>query len=84
MKVIKMVLLTEKKYKLVSIIDDFIEKFGYSPSVRELCKLYDCCSTATMYWHLKELRKLGFIDFQDGKSRTIRIIDKKYKKRRRK
>lgn len=79
-----MVILTEKKYKLVTIIDNFINEFGYSPSIRELCELYDCNSSATMYWHLKELRDYGLIDFQDGKSRTIRVIDKKYEKRRRK
>lgn len=76
-----MILLTEKKYKLVTIIDNFIKQFGYSPTIRELCELYDCNSPATMYWHLKELREYGFIDFQDGKTRTIRVIDRKYKKR---
>lgn len=76
-----MVILTEKKYKLITIIDSFIEKFGYSPTIRELCELYDCNSPSTMYWHLKELRDFGLIDFQNGKTRTIRVIDKKYKKR---
>ena len=75
-----MVILTEKKYKLITIIDDYIKEFGYSPTIRELCKLYDCSSPATMYWHLKELRDYGLIDFQDKKTRTIRIVERKYKK----
>ena len=65
--------MTEKKAKIMSIIKEYIDKYGFSPSIRELCVLYGCNSPATMAKHLKQLRDLGMIDFVDKKSRTIRI-----------
>jgi SOS-response transcriptional repressor LexA len=63
--------MTNSQEKLYVIIKEFIEQFKYSPSIRELCELYGVSSPATMLYHLRKLRELGMIDFQDGKSRTI-------------
>lgn len=64
-------MLTDNQKHLYSIIKEFVIQFGYSPSIRELCELYGVSSPATMLYHLRKLRELGIIDFQDGKSRTI-------------
>lgn len=63
--------MTNSQERLYTIIKEFIEQFKYSPSIRELCMLYGVNSPATMLFHLRNLRKLGKINFQDGKSRTI-------------
>lgn len=63
--------MTNSQERLYIIIKEFINQFGYSPSIRELCELYGVNSPATMLFHLRNLRKLGKINFQDGKSRTI-------------
>ena len=63
--------MTNSQEKLYVIIKEFIEQFKYSPSIRDLCELYGVKSPATMLFHLRNLRKLGKIDFEDGKSRTI-------------
>lgn len=64
-------MLTDNQKHLYTIIKEFVIQFGYSPSIRELCELYGVSSPATMLYHLRKLRELGMIDFQDGKSRTI-------------
>jgi repressor LexA len=64
-------MLTDKQKHLYTIIKEFMEQFKYSPSIRELCELYGVSSPATILHHLRNLRELGIIDFQDGKSRTI-------------
>lgn len=64
-------MLTDSQKHLYTIIKEFVIQFGYSPSIRELCELYGVSSPATMLYHLRKLRELGIIDFQDGKSRTI-------------
>lgn len=64
-------MLTDNQKHLYTIIKEFVIQFGYSPSIRELCELYGVSSPATMLYHLRKLRELGIIDFQDGKSRTI-------------
>lgn len=65
--------MTNSQERLYIIIKEFINQFGYSPSIRELCELYGVNSPATMLFHLRNLRKLGKINFQDGKSRTIKV-----------
>ena len=65
--------MNENQERLYVIIKEFIEQFKYSPSIRELCELYGVGSPATMLYHLRNLRELRMIDFQDGKSRTIRV-----------
>ena len=70
--------MTRSQYNVYIAIEDFINENGYSPSVRELCKITGKTSPGTIYTYLKKLKELGFITFIDGKNRTIRII-KKYR-----
>ena len=66
--------MTKAQYIVYLEIKKYIDKYGYSPSVRELCKLSGKSSTGTIRQHLVNLKKLGYIDYIDKKSRTIRII----------
>ena len=62
------------QYKVYLAIKNYINKIGYSPTVRELCKMTGKSSPATIQVHLKKLKSLGYITFEENKSRTIRII----------
>jgi repressor LexA len=66
--------MTRSQYNVYIAIEDFIKENGYSPSVRELCKITGKNSPGTIYTHLHKLKELGYITFIDGKNRTIRII----------
>lgn len=66
--------LTEKQYKIYTIIKDFIENKGYSPTVREIGKLAGLSSPATAYHHIEILKDKGYITYISNMYRTIRIV----------
>ena len=66
--------LTPKQLEVYTAIKGFISKYSYPPSIRELCKMCDCNSPATIFVHLKKMKRKGFIDFEEKKGRTIRIM----------
>lgn len=66
--------LTEKQKDVYRYLVSFINKQGYSPTVRELCKITGYSSPATIHDYLKQLKKKGYITYEETKSRTIRIL----------
>lgn len=69
--------LTEKQEEILIIIKAFINRFGYSPSIREICVLSDRKSPATIKMYLDVLYKKGYITYNPKKSRTIRVLEVK-------
>lgn len=67
--------LTDKQSILLFKIEDFINEFGYSPSIRELCDMTNHKSTSTISYGLNQLKRKGYIQYQENKNRTIRIIN---------
>ena len=66
--------LTKSEEEVYIIINDFIKKNGYSPSVREIGTMLGGRSSATVWYHLKRLKEKGFINYIEGKNRTITIL----------
>lgn len=66
--------LTDKQQRIYEIIKKFIEKNGYSPSVREIAKIAEVNSTGTIQEYIYKLKKKGYINYIPNKNRTIRII----------
>ena len=66
--------LTKKQLYLYYQIQSFIDKNGYSPTIREICDLVGLSSTATVYVHLQKMAKKGYITYVPGTARTIKII----------
>ena len=46
------------------------------PTIRELCKLTGRSSSATIHSYLEKLKRSGYIEYEKGKSRTIRLLNK--------
>lgn len=69
--------MTEKQKQIYEAINDFVEEYGYSPTIRELCKLVGLSSTATIYVHLQKMKAKGVIDYKKGSSRTIVLYKQK-------
>ena len=65
--------LTSKQEKILDTIKRFIAEKGYAPTIRELCKLCNLNSTATMFVHLKNLTKKGYISQTESKFITIEL-----------
>ena len=68
-----MVKLTEKEQKTLDYIVKVIVDNGYSPSVRDIKDAIGYKSTSTVYTCLNKLEIAGYIQKENGKSRTIRV-----------
>lgn len=67
--------LTSKQEQTLNAIKDYINEWGYSPTIRELCKITHKKSTGTMAVMLKRLKRDGYIDYEFNRNRTIRVLD---------
>lgn len=64
----------EPKEQLVfDYIKENIKKNGYSPSIRDICTALNIKSTSTVHTCLERLERKGYIQKENGKSRTLRI-----------
>lgn len=66
--------LTRVQKRVYYIIKDFIDKNGFSPTIREIGELNGNDSPATPLFHIRALKEKGYIDYKEGKGRTIRVI----------
>ena len=64
--------MTENDKNVYKAIIDYIEKYQYPPTVRDLCKLTGFTSTSTIHKRLKSLVEKGYIEF-DNCARGIRL-----------
>ncbi len=67
--------LTGPQTKVLEFIREHLFLKGFAPSVREICADVGYKSTNAVVEHLNRLRRKGYIDFDDGKSRTIRLVE---------
>jgi repressor LexA len=61
------------KEKILKAIHDFVDDYGYPPSIREIAKKVGVKSTKGIKVHLDNLAKQGLINRVSGKARGIRI-----------
>ncbi len=73
-----MATLTEKEQQIYDYIFTMIEKNGYSPSVRDIKNAVGIKSTSTVHMYLQKLEDKGFIQKEQGKSRTLRVGGSKH------
>lgn len=52
---------------------DYIGKFGYPPSVREICLKLNIKSTATAYYYLEKLVERGLLEKSPSKNRALTL-----------
>lgn len=65
---------------IYGFIVDFITTHGYSPSLREIADGTDIKSISTVRDQLYMLEKLGKVQTQEFKPRTISLVGYKYTK----
>ena len=66
--------LTDKQKECLIIINLLTKKRGYAPTVREIAKELRNNSPATTLHHMKELKRKGYITWEEKQSRTIKIL----------
>lgn len=62
-----------KQEEIYEFLRRFTEKNGYAPSVREICAAVGLRSTASVHYHLSELKKQGRILMERNKNRTLTV-----------
>jgi len=67
--------LTTRQRQILEYIRESVHKYGYPPSVREICKEVGLSSTSTVHGYLHRLETLGFIRRDPTKNRTIELLD---------
>jgi repressor LexA len=65
--------LTEKEREMYQYICKVMEEVGYAPSVRDIQNALSIKSTATVHSYLNKLEDKGYIQKEQGKSRTLRV-----------
>lgn len=68
--------LTQKQIEILLYIKSEVQRKGYPPSVRELCKGVNLKSTSTVHAHLEKIEAKGYIRKDPTKPRAIEILDK--------
>ena len=62
-----------KQGEILEFLRQFASENGYAPSVREICAAVGLKSTASVHYHLGELKRRGLIDMDENKNRTISL-----------
>ena len=67
--------LTAAQNELLEWIKDYIKTFYHSPSIRQMMSGMGLKSPAPIQSRLKHLQEKGYISWQEGKARTLQLID---------
>ena len=67
--------LTQAQNELYSWIRDYVKDFQHSPSIRQMMQAMGLKSPAPIQSRLKHLQEKGYISWQEGKARTLQIVD---------
>lgn len=65
--------LTSKQMEILDFIQEFTQKHGYPPSIREIGAAVHLKSPSTVHFHMKHLKEEGYILKVDGKTRSITL-----------
>lgn len=68
--------LSKNQTKILETITLKINKFGYPPSIREICNSVGLRSTSTVHFHMNKLEELGYIKRDSNKPRAIEVLSK--------
>ena len=69
------VTLYKRQRQILEFIQNFIKKYGYSPTLMEIAKAMGLSSPATIHEHLRILEKKGVIKKLDGEVRGIQVAE---------
>ena len=67
--------LTQAQEELYRWIRDYMKDFQHSPSIRQMMQAMGLKSPAPIQSRLKHLQEKGYISWQEGKARTLQIVD---------
>lgn len=69
------VTLYKRQKQILKFLREYVEKYGYSPTLGEIAEAMGVSSLATVHEHIQALVKKGIIRKFDGSVRGIEILD---------
>lgn len=72
------VILYRRQKQILKFITEYIEKYGYSPTLGEIAEAMGVSSLATVHEHVQALAQKGVIKKYEGSVRGIEVVDLKY------
>lgn len=72
------VTLYKRQRQIVDFIAQYIQKNGYSPTLKEIAKALNVSSLATVHEHLEALQRKKIIKKHEGAVRGIELIDRTF------
>ncbi len=67
--------LTERQRQILRIIRNYLEDYGYPPTIREIGDAVGISSTSVVSYNLKRLEEMGYIIRSPDVSRGLRLVD---------
>ncbi len=67
--------LYNRERQLLEFITQFIQRYGYSPTLKEIGDALGMGSPATVHEHVDKLRQKGFVRKLDGTARGIEVVE---------
>ena len=67
--------LTDAQHELFQWIKNYLQQFQHSPSIRQMMEGMGLKSPAPIQSRLKHLQEKGYISWQEGRARTLKIVD---------
>lgn len=72
-------ILYPRERQLLDFITQFIQRYGYAPTLKEIGEAMGMGSSATVHEHIDRLRQKGFIKKLDGTARGLEVITENYR-----
>ena len=67
--------LTDAQNELYQWIKEYMKNFHHSPSIRQMMQAMGLKSPAPIQSRLKHLQEKGYISWQEGKARTLKLLN---------
>ena len=66
--------LNERQRELLAFVGGFVAERRFCPSMREMVDGTSYRSTSNVTYNLGILKREGYVDFEKGKPRTVRVL----------
>ena len=70
--------LTAAQTELYEWIKNYMKEFQHSPSIRQMMEAMQLKSPAPIQSRLKHLQEKGYISWQEGKARTLKLVNEMF------
>jgi repressor LexA len=66
--------LTDRQKRILDVLEKYQERYGYPPSIREICENARISSTSVVNYYLDQLEEMQYIERDGRVSRGIRLL----------